>query len=735
MTSPAPAIVPVAGPAAILADIGRLARASLIVVVLAVGFGAVHAVAAWWLGDPSVAAFAAIHGALALIAALAQRSLREGRTERGLDTLVAGILLTSVAWAVFVPVLRDIAMLGPILALTCSLPYRRGRSFGRVVLASAVTIGVIIAVARVGHAALPSAYLDAVRVPSVVAVMAVIILVLWHCSVALQTSLEHAGDSVALLRTRQQAIDATSSGVLILDVRARDWRIEYVNPAVERITGYRADELIGTDGLMLVGPETDQAVLARHQAMIAGGEDGTVTIQNYRRDGTPFWNELTVSPIREPDGSILRYVVIQTDITPRRALEDQVRHAQRMESVGQLAGGVAHDFNNLLTAIGGYAQLARDQVAELAPAADAADAVDSLDEIGRATDRAARLTRQLLAFGRRQLLEPEILSLGAVVEDVAPMLRRLLGEAYRLEVALDADAPPIYADRGQIEQVIVNLVVNARDAQQYGGPIRIGVSRAEERPSGEDRATPAIFARLRVSDEGTGIPPDVQARMYEPFFTTKSREAGTGLGLATVDGIVAQTGGRIRCRTAREVGTTFEIDLPAAVGEAASAIPAGVGGPAADPAVPVTGAVPVTPAVPVAPATSTSPGGATVLVVEDNPAVRALTATILTGAGYRVLAANGVYEAIDLATAHGPTIDLLLSDVVMPGMRGPELAARLTRDRRLPVVFMSGYTDDALDTGGPALVPKPFTAEQLLAAVRAALDRPADGRPALARTA
>ena len=675
--------------------------------VLAAGFGIVHAASGLLLASPAIAALAAIHASIAVVAAVARRDVCRGHFERGVDTVIAGIFLSAVAWAVFLPTLRDVAVLGPIVALTFAVPYRSGRGLARVVLAGLLATAAIVIVGEFPLVPAPPDYIEAVRVPALVAGTGLVMLSLWLLGRRLQVALTSAATTVELLRTRERAIAATSSGVIILDAREPGRPIVFVNPAFERITGYTAAEVLGTDGLQLVGPDTDRAILARHRAMVESGTDGTVTILNYRRDGTTFWNELAVSPIRDEAGTITHCVAIQTDVTAGRALEEQLRQAQRMESVGQLAGGIAHDFNNLLTAIGGYAQIAQSDLNDLArtEAAEAAESVaESLGEIVIASDRAASLTRRLLAFGGRQVLLERVVSVESVIVGVMPMLTRLIGEQYRIETRFASDVPPVVADPGQLEQVLVNLTLNARDASPNGGRIVIATSVAEG-PPGPDKALGSEHVRITVSDDGVGMSQAVQDRMFEPFFTTKPRGHGTGLGLAMVYGIVTQSGGRIDCRSEEGVGTTFAVDLPAHLE-------------------PVVADEPDEPAMRPA-ATTPTTGHETILLAEDEAPVRALAATILTRAGYRVLESGGADEALELARLHRSGIALLLSDVVMPQMSGPDLAVRVAAIAPIPVLFMSGYADDALDRGSDAsadLLSKPFTADELLDAVRRTID-------------
>ncbi|MFL5777547.1 MAG: ATP-binding protein [Chloroflexota bacterium] len=706
----------------------RLWRAFAVIAVLAVAFAGVQLVAAVVLRDPYIGALAGIVMAIAVVGFGATALARRGRLDAAVDTAVAGILVTSVAWVAVMPAMDDIAGIAPILAVAVALPYRSGRSLAPIIVLAVLTTCVIAGVAELAPLPpTPEAYVTVLRLPVLTASVILALLALWHFSNRLDETVDGLTAAADALRIRDRAIASTVSGVAIVDVGQPGWPVVFVNPAFERITGYSAEEVIGTDGGMLVGPETDAATVAEHEATVREGRSGTVTILNYRKDGSTFWNELTVSPIREDDGTITHYVAYQVDVTDRHSLEEQLHAAHRMEAVGQLAGGVAHDFNNILTAISGYARIGRDELTAL-PDGPSVEALRlDLDEIARASDRAAGLTRQLLAFSRRQVLRPEVVAVGDVVRQLEPMLSHLLGEQFQLELALAPDLPTVRADPGQIEQVLVNLALNARDASPRGGRIRIATSGLLLGPDGsivhDDFAgggRAASYARLSVSDEGIGMSPEIQSRMFEPFFTTKDRGQGTGLGLATVDGIVAQSGGRITCDSEPGRGTTFHIDLPAhlpAIGvETANEL---------SPARAVE--APESPRPPVGSLAEPRPAPTgTILVAEDEAAVRSLSAAILRRAGFAVIEADGGEAALAAARRHVGRIDLLLSDVVMPGLSGPELADRFRLTHPdAPIVFMSGYPDHVRRrVGGRTpedILEKPFTAEGLVATVEARL--------------
>jgi signal transduction histidine kinase len=381
--------------------------------------------------------------------------------------------------------------------------------------------------------------------------------------------------------------------------------------------------------------------------------------------------------------------------------QHELAHAQKMEAVGQLAGGVAHDFNNLLTIIIGRADFVLDQVG-IPPAVQR-----DVEIIQSAAVRAAALTRQLLAFGRKQVLRPTVLDLRDVVERMLPLLARLLPESIEVLSRHERHSAPVRGDRGQLEQVLINLAVNARDAMPSGGRLVIStahVTLASQQPTAGGHLPPGTYAVLGVEDTGTGMAPDVQARIFEPFYTTKQIGKGTGLGLSTVYGIVSQHGGGITVDSTPGRGATFRVYLPLEE----SAVPAGVAAPAA----PVTG------------------GTETVLVVEDQADLRRFVREILERYGYRVLDASTPTDALALVEREGGVVDLLVTDVVMPEMSGPD-TARLLRERRgrLPILYMTGYPREALETTAPAgeFLQKPFTGVDLLERVRAVLDAAGGG--------
>ena len=387
-----------------------------------------------------------------------------------------------------------------------------------------------------------------------------------------------------------------------------------------------------------------------------------------------------------------------------RISEERLRQAQKMEAVGQLAGGVAHDFNNLLTIIRGYSDLLLNNI--LGP--DHAPARDAVDEIRKAADRAAELTQQLLAFSRRQVLAPRVLALNSVIGDMDKMLRRLIGEDIQLTIRLAKDLGPVKADPGQIQQVVLNLAVNSRDAMPRGGQMTIetaNVQLDENYARTHPEVQPGPFVMLAVTDTGCGMDAATQARIFEPFFTTKGPDKGTGLGLATVYGIVKQSGGSIYVYSEVRRGTCFKVYLPRHEGTAASRD---------------TNASPG--------AEKSSHGQETLLIVEDDNSVRALTRTVLRSYCYDVIEAVDAGDALRCVSEHTKPIHLLVTDLVMPGMSGRELAERLKALRpEVKVLYVSGYTDDAVVRHGlleteVAFLQKPFTPSALACKVREVLD-------------
>jgi len=477
------------------------------------------------------------------------------------------------------------------------------------------------------------------------------------------------------------------------------------NPAAERIFGWSESEALGSH-LPFVPAEKQAEFRGLRKRAMQGEVFTEPELHRRRADGSPIVVSVSTSPLRRPDGTIYGIMSILTDITYVRSMEEQLRQSQKMEAVGRLAGGVAHDFNNLLTAISGYSDLLLHRL----PAYSTLRR--NVEEIRKAGDRAAALTRQLLAFSRRQVLQPKVLDLNTVVTNMGQMLHRLIGEDIELATDLSPSLSLVKADPGQIEQVIVNLAVNARDAMPDGGRITIATADADlshAYAAAHPEVRPGPHVLLSVADTGHGMSDETQAHLFEPFFTTKERGKGTGLGLATVYGIVQQSGGHIRVNSATNRGSTFLIYLPRVEAPEDSA---------------QTGDRPPLP--------HPSPGTETILLAEDEDVVRQLAREILSGNGYKVLDAGNGREALLISEAHRGEIHLLLTDVVMPKMSGRELTERIRPLRPgLRILYMSGYTDDAilrhgvLEDGIPFLQ-KPFTPEELARKVREVLDLPVD---------
>ncbi|MBK9066769.1 MAG: PAS domain S-box protein [Gemmatimonadetes bacterium] len=475
----------------------------------------------------------------------------------------------------------------------------------------------------------------------------------------------------------------------------------YISPGYEAIWGRSCQRLYDHPGdwLDAIHPEDRERVLeAAMTRQAAGTYDEEYRI--VRPDGSIRWIRDQAFPVRDADGRVVRVAGVAEDITERRQLEAQLRQTQKMESIGLLAGGVAHDFNNWLTVIAGNAELLQDVVPE------ETDGRELIGEILHAGERAAALTRQLLAFSRREVIEPQVLDLNTVVVDTEKMLRRLLGEDILLTTALAPALPRVLVDPGQWSQVLLNLAVNARDAMPTGGQLTLETRALEVDEHflrGRPGLGPGRYLQLTISDTGCGMTPEVRARIFEPFYTTKSRGKGTGLGLAVVHGIVTQAGGAIEVYTEPGLGTSFKIYLPtvdqAALGSALEQEVQDVR------------------------------GTETILLVEDEESVRRVAALALRPYGYAVLQAGNGREALEVAARHPGPIHLLLTDVVMPYMDGRELAATLTtRDPDLRVLYTSGYTDDAVMRHGilqaeVTFLSKPYTPMALLRKARQVLDR------------
>ena len=504
-----------------------------------------------------------------------------------------------------------------------------------------------------------------------------------------------------LVQTHQRlstAIEQSAENVIITDT---DSSILYVNPAFERTTGYSRSEVIGRRMNVLKSGRHNNNFYRELWRTISSGRVWRGRFVNKRKDGTFFTEESTISPVLDENGSIINYVRVSRDVTRELQLEEQLHQALKMDAIGQLAGGVAHDFNNMLTAIMGYAGLAL----ELLPPDH--QAYDDIHGIQKTAERAATLTRQLLAFARRQIAQPRVINLNESILDMDKMLRRLIGADIELVTLPSQNLGLVKIDAGQFEQVLVNLAVNARDAMPDGGKLVIetaNVTIDQHDPLLYADMSPGSYVMVSVSDNGIGMSEAVKKHIFEPFFTTKGVGEGTGLGLATCFGLVKQSGGHIWVDSEPDQGTTFRVYLPQVEEN--------------------------TPFLAFHHKTSLLPGGTeTILLVEDEPSVRELTARVLRQQGYTVFEATNGDEALRLAQEQVQgKIHLLLTDLVMPQMGGKALARRLLSVQpTLKVLFISGYTDspvinDDIITATTAFLQKPFTPEQLAHKVRGILN-------------
>jgi PAS domain S-box-containing protein len=478
---------------------------------------------------------------------------------------------------------------------------------------------------------------------------------------------EHVSDALLITDETRKIIDANAAACELTGLR------------IEQLRSSSLNEVLPEAGAASPNDEPAWRLSVRHGERRLRSRDGEVRIVDVRE--TAFAPGLHVHSVR--------------DLTSQRQLEEELHQSQKMDAIGRLAGGVAHDFNNLLTAITCYSDVL------LTTLDETDERREDVREILKAAKRAAALTGQLLAFSRKQILQPTLLDLNAVVTDIEKMLRRVIGEDVRLDTALEPGLWPVRADKGQIDQVLVNLVVNARDAMPNGGALRIitrNVALETSRPHAHGVVDAGEYVALEVSDAGTGIDPAVLPHLFEPFFTTKGPGKGTGLGLSTVYGVLRQSDGHIEVRSVLGEGTSFILYFPRE-----------------------TAAAPPLPETKVARAPEN--GTATILLAEDDASVRELVRMMLSKKGYHVLCASDGEQATEMAAKHGGAIDLLLTDVVLPGLNGREVAERMRAARpELRVLYMSGYTDDAILRRGvlaqrSSLIQKPFSAAELTSRV------------------
>jgi two-component system, cell cycle sensor histidine kinase and response regulator CckA len=513
---------------------------------------------------------------------------------------------------------------------------------------------------------------------------------------------EEVRQSQQKLRTH---IEHTPLAVVEWDL---SFRVSAWNPSAEQMFGYPREEAIGQHGTFIVAQQFREHVDRVWQELLAQKGGSRSTNDNVTKDGRTISCEWYNTPLVDDSGRVFGIASLVQDVTERVALEERFRHSQKMEAIGRLAGGVAHDFNNLLTVILGYAQILADGL----PAGSRL--AESTAQIKSAADRAAGITRQLLAFSRKQVLSPRIIDLNDIMLNLDSLLRRLIGEDIEVLTLPQRDRASVTADPGQIEQVIMNLALNARDAMPNGGKLTLETANVEldgTYAKEHQPIEPGHYVMLAVSDTGVGMSPEVQARIFEPFFTTKEVGKGTGLGLSTVYGIVKQSGGYIWLYSEPGQGTTFKIYFPRAEQSASLAgsdkRPAGV-----------------------------QRGTETILLVEDDPQLRALSSSVLSHCGYKVLIANGPEEGLAICQENHKQIRLLITDVVMPTMNGRQLAEQILKMApNTRVLYISGYTNNAIVHYGVLddglwFLPKPFTLAALVSKVREVLDASTNAAPA-----
>ena len=502
------------------------------------------------------------------------------------------------------------------------------------------------------------------------------------------------------LLTVAHVLDAIPDAVLVVGL---DGVILTANVHCEAVLGYRPDELVGTSVDMLIPEELRVTHASQHRAYFAAEPrvrpmGGDLELRALHHNGYCIPVEISLAPVLAADGAAEMAVAVIRDMTERQELEEKLRQSHKMDAVGQLAGGIAHDFNNLLTVISGYAEILGRSLGR------EAEGSRELVEIGKAAERAAELTGQLLAYSRKQALEPRVLDLNNIVIETQTMLERLIGENIEFSVTLAEDLGSISADNGQIEQIIMNLVVNARDAMPEGGKLLLATSNVTLADGSTGRRPdmpPGDYVLLAVTDSGQGMDAVTAERVFEPFYTTKARGVGTGLGLSTVYGIVRQSGGHVELESDPGIGTTFRLYFPQVAGKAEAFSPK---------------------------PSDERPlnGSETILLVEDEEALRGIGRQMLETYGYTVLLAADGAAGLELARNHPHPIQLLMTDIIMPRMGGIELAERLSTLRpELKVLYTSGYDDSESNLrriAGAQYLQKPYAMDELAHTVRELLD-------------
>ena len=517
-----------------------------------------------------------------------------------------------------------------------------------------------------------------------------------HLSLALREEADIRKSTAQQTWLLAGALQAAANAIVITDTTGL---ILWVNRAFCDLTGYSEEESIGRNPRLLKSWEYDQSFYQNLWSTILSGNVWHGEIRNRRKNGALYTEEMTITPLRSASGEITHFIAIKQDVTEKKKLESQYRHAQKMEAVGRLAGGVAHDFNNMLSVINGYTELSLENVR------DAYKTTKYLQNIKTAVSRAASLTKQLLAFSRQQVVFPKVINVSDVITNVLGMLRTAVGDDVSMVFKPTPSLGAIEADVGQLEQVLMNLVVNARDAMPGGGEITIetcDVDLDEAYQRRHEPVRPGAYVMLSVSDTGCGMDEAIKAQIFEPFFTTKPVGKGTGLGLSTVYGIIKQSGGYIWVYSEPDQGTTFKLFFPRI-----NKIPEKLNRE-------VKIELPRN-------------GSETILVVEDDEVLRELLVRTLHSAGYKTLQANGADAATELIAVHQGKVELLLTDVVMPKISGLRLVESLQQSfPNLKAVFMSGYAAEMLSRrnllpNNAVFVEKPFSKETLLATLHSVL--------------
>jgi PAS domain S-box-containing protein len=685
----------------------EMSRLTVAIAVIVMLFALASIVLVLQTGDPTSAAAAAVQVACATVLVYARRQLLLGRSNRGVVLTVGSTLAASLVMATIPPPVPALAA-APIMAVAFALSYLHERRLKAALITAWVVslVTAIIVEFTPPSPDLPPEFAAASRVGTFAAVVGLVALILYRHRRRLEEALSRAQTAGVALRDGEERYRT-----VVEDVREVIFRIDglgrwtFLNHAWEELTGHRVADSVGLPGVDFVHPDDREVYTDLAREVTHGGRDESRhEFRLVGSHGADIWVEAHVRAIHDDAGRFGGMSGTLTDMTVRRDLEEQLRVSQKMEAIGGLAGGVAHDFNNLLAVILSYTEFAIEGTREGDPLRN------DLQEVKKAAERAAALTRQLLAFSRKQLLQPVPVDLNRIAAGVEPMLRRIIGEDIDLVLVLAPDLGVVRVDPGQIEQVLMNLVVNARDAMPQGGTITIETCNVEgdaEYAAGLVAANPGPHVQLAVTDTGLGMDEQTRTRMFDPFFTTKEVGKGTGLGLSTVYGIVRQSGGHVWVSSEPDQGTSVRVRLPRELG--------------------VTAATAST-APPTVPRQATGTGTETILVAEDEEAVREVARRILGAAGYTVLTAAGGGEALLTAAGHAGCIDLLLTDVVMPRMGGRALADELWKTRpSIKVLYMSGHTDDTIAQSGALgagthLINKPFSAADLTRKVREVLD-------------